>query len=58
MFNIVARIMSRCTIEPVIASNGQAIYPNLNDVRNAGETVVVPGPFKLRFVERDDRTIV
>ncbi|KAL9544497.1 hypothetical protein MBANPS3_007598 [Mucor bainieri] len=57
MFNIVTRVMSRCTIEPAIASNGRSVYPNLSDVRNAGATVV-PGPFKLRFIERDDRKIV
>ncbi|KAL0137876.1 cytochrome P450 [Mucor lusitanicus] len=52
MFNIVTKVMSRCTIEPILP-----VYPNLDDVRSAGATVV-PGPFKLRFVERDDRRIV
>ncbi|KAK4512490.1 uncharacterized protein ATC70_003191 [Mucor velutinosus] len=57
IFNIVTKVMSRCTIEPAIASNGQDEYPNLDDGRSVGATVV-PGPFKLRFVERSDRTIV
>ncbi|KAL7326998.1 hypothetical protein PS15p_209253 [Mucor circinelloides] len=57
MFNIVTRLMARCTIEPATASNGQVVYPNLYNVRNAG-TAVMPGPFKLRFVERDNRLIV
>jgi hypothetical protein len=50
-------IVVRCTIEPVLTSKGQVIYPNLTDIRNEGATVV-PGPFQLRFTERDDRLIV
>lgn len=49
--------MARCTIEPALTPKGQLIYPNLTDIRNEGATVV-PGPFKLRFIERDDRLIV
>ncbi|CEP10775.1 hypothetical protein [Parasitella parasitica] len=57
MFNIVTKVMARCTIKPTNLPNGQSVYPNLNDIRGRG-AAVLPGPFRLRFIERDNRLIV
>ncbi|KAI8644833.1 cytochrome P450, partial [Parasitella parasitica] len=57
MFNIVTRVMARCTIKPANLPNGQHVYPNLKDIRSRG-AAVVPGPFRLQFIERDNRLIV
>lgn len=46
--------MARCRIEPALSENGDKIYPNLVDVNDGGSTVS-PLPFKVRFVEREDR---
>ena len=57
LFNSLTRMMARCTIEPLIAANGEKIYPNLDDFTDSGSTLT-PGPFKLRFIEREDRVLI
>jgi hypothetical protein len=49
--------MARCTIEPALNTEGIQIYPDLDDVRDGGATLL-PAPFKVRFVERENRLIV
>ncbi|KAG2230874.1 hypothetical protein INT48_003037 [Thamnidium elegans] len=57
LFNSITRVMARCRIEPALSENGDKIYPNLVDVNDGGSTVS-PLPFKVRFVEREDRVIL
>ncbi|KAI9486152.1 MAG: cytochrome P450 [Benjaminiella poitrasii] len=57
LFNSVTRMMARCTIEPAISSTGEKLYPDLDDFKDGGATLV-PAPFYLRFVEREDRLVV
>lgn len=49
--------MARCTIEPAIGSNGEKIYPDLDDFIDDGATLA-PAPFSIRFVERKDRVTI
>jgi hypothetical protein len=48
------KLMARCTIEPDIDPDGNKIYPDL-DVYEGGGATVMPGEFKIRFIERENR---
>lgn len=49
--------MARSRIEPVIGPNGDKIYPDLNDFKDGG-SVLLPAPFRIRFVKREDRVVI
>jgi hypothetical protein len=57
LFNNITRVMARCTIEPALNMDGSQIYPDLDAVRYGGATVLL-APFKIRFIERENRLIV
>lgn len=45
------QVLSRCSIEPVIDSDGKEHYPNINHSNNSGLSLT-PSPYKIKFVER------
>lgn len=49
--------MAQTRIEPLIGSSGEKIYPDLYKFVDAG-SVLMPGPFKVRFVRREDRVVI
>lgn len=57
LFNSITRVMARCTIEPDVDPQGNLVYPDLDDFKDGGATLL-PAPFKVRFVERKDRIIL
>ncbi|KAI9282570.1 cytochrome P450 [Sporodiniella umbellata] len=50
-FSWLCHIAARCTIEPTISSNGEMLYPEIEDIMDFGG-LLSPVPFKIRFVER------
>lgn len=50
-------MMARCTIEPAVSENGDKVYPDLDDFKDGGATLL-PGAFNIRFVEREDPVII
>ncbi|KAI7904795.1 cytochrome P450 [Cokeromyces recurvatus] len=56
LFNLVTKVMARCKIEPTISPTGEAIYPDLNDFKDDGATLV-PSPFYIHFTERENKLV-
>lgn len=46
--------MARCNIEPAIGPAGEKVHPDLDGFTDGGATLLL-SPFKIRFVEREDR---
>ncbi|KAG1468380.1 hypothetical protein G6F56_003864 [Rhizopus delemar] len=51
MFNWLCQLFLRCTVEPIISSTGEKIYPDIEDCIDLG-AVVRPVPYKVRLSER------
>ncbi|KAI7871153.1 cytochrome P450 [Spinellus fusiger] len=49
-------LWARCTVEPVIDSDGNPVYPDIKSFVDSG-LVTIPKPYKVRFVERPDRLL-
>lgn len=49
--------MGQTRIEPLIGPKGEKIYPDLNNLKDGG-SVLLPGPFSIRFVRREDRVVI
>ncbi|KAI8886334.1 cytochrome P450 [Backusella circina FSU 941] len=52
MFCAFIELFSRCRVEPIKDMQGNAIYPNIEDVDDI-VIVQLPMPFKVKFVERN-----
>lgn len=53
MFNVWARVLSKCDIVPAVDKDGNDAPETLETVHaNSGPAIISPSPFKIRFVPR------
>lgn len=53
MFHSLIHLFARCVIEPCVDGQGKPVYPDLDDMVDAG-IVVMPKDYKVRFIPRTD----
>ncbi|KAG1474830.1 hypothetical protein G6F56_000105 [Rhizopus delemar] len=51
IFMIITRVLTKFSVEPALSSNGEKLYPDLNDSVDTGITIY-PVPYKVRLIER------
>ncbi|KAI7861250.1 cytochrome P450 [Spinellus fusiger] len=56
LFLTYTTLWARCTIEPALDSNGKPVYADIKSLINGG-AVIMPKPYKVRFVERTDKLL-
>ncbi|KAI7867226.1 cytochrome P450 [Spinellus fusiger] len=56
LFLTYTTLWARCTIEPALDSNGKPMYADIESFVDGG-LVIMPKPYKVRFVERTDKLL-
>ncbi|KAI7881066.1 cytochrome P450 [Lichtheimia hyalospora FSU 10163] len=51
MFNVLARLLAKASIEPAMSKEGKPLYPNIHE-RQHGDAIILPKQSSLRIVPR------